>query len=148
MNLADGLFSRPNVVKTCSSHISAEFFVFVPSRPYAYYLVEQGENWSDALTFCRANYIDLAIIKSEDDMIMLQNKAQQQKFTSSAWIALYNDINSWRWSMGNQPRGNFTDWCSGEPNFGMEDCVALNPWCWFDVTCTVEYPFVCFDGEE
>lgn len=149
LNLVDGLFSRPNVVKTCSSHISStEVFIFVLSVPYKYYLVQQGKNWSDALTYCRANYIDLATIKSNDDMIKLQNEAQKQKFTSNAWIGLYNDINSWRWSMGNQPLGYFTHWCGSEPNYGMEDCAALNHWCWFDVPCMVAFPFVCFDGEE
>lgn len=147
--MKDVLFSRPSVVKTSYSNISStDVFLLVLSVPYKYHLVQQGKNWSDAQTYCRDNYIDLATVEGNDDMIKLQNEAQKQQFSSSAWIGLYNDPNSWRWSMDNQPLGSFTAWCSGEPDRLMEDCVALNQWCWFDASCTTPFPFVCFDGEE
>ncbi|KAF4085427.1 hypothetical protein AMELA_G00118750, partial [Ameiurus melas] len=74
----------------------------VLSVSHKYYLINQGKTWSDAQAYCRATYTDLAIIKSNDDMVQLQNEAQIQQFSSSAWIGLYNDINSWRWSFGNE----------------------------------------------
>ncbi|XP_053086714.1 putative C-type lectin domain family 20 member A [Pangasianodon hypophthalmus] len=80
-------------------------------------------------------------------MIKLQNEAQKHQFTSNAWIGLFNDVTSWRWSLGNQPLGPFTAWCSSEPNYRMEDCTAFNQWCWFDVACSVSLPFVCFDAK-
>lgn len=80
-------------------------------------------------------------------MAKLQNEAQKHQLTSNAWIGLYNDVNSWRWSLGNQPL-SLTDWCSTEPNYGMEDCAALNRWCWFDIPCSASLSVVCFDGEK
>ncbi|KAF5887015.1 putative C-type lectin domain family 20 member A isoform X1 [Clarias magur] len=91
-----------------------------------YHLVLQGKNWSDAQTYCQARYTDLAIVKSNDEMVRLQNEAQIQNFSSGAWIGLYNDINSWRWSMGNVPVG-FTGWYSGLPNNGGGDNTTGNP---------------------
>lgn len=40
--------------------------------------------------------------ETEDDIIQLQNEAQTQSFSYSACVGLYNDINSWRWALGNK----------------------------------------------
>ncbi|KAK3559766.1 hypothetical protein QTP86_020735, partial [Hemibagrus guttatus] len=64
-----------------------------------------GRNWSDALAYCRATYTDLAIIENQDYMNRFLSDSQKQQLNSSAWIGLYNDINSWRWSFGNEPLG-------------------------------------------
>ncbi|XP_047670611.1 putative C-type lectin domain family 20 member A isoform X2 [Tachysurus fulvidraco] len=71
-----------------------------------YYLIQQGKTWSDAQAYCRDTHTDLAIIDSNDNMVRLQKEAQRQQFGSSAWIGLYNPINSWCWSMGNKPLGS------------------------------------------
>ncbi|XP_060721107.1 E-selectin-like [Tachysurus vachellii] len=99
------------------------FVPFILSVPRQYYLIQQGKTWSDAQAYCRATYIDLAIIDSNDNMVRLQNEAQRQQFSSSAWIGLYNPINSWRWSMGNVSVGASL-WKPGEPNNGdgHEEC--------------------------
>lgn len=114
-----------------------------------YYLVQQKKSWSDAQAYCRVSHTDLAIIKSSDDMIQLQNEAQRYKFNSSAWIGLYNDVNSWRWSFGNEPLGNVTYWFPGEPNNfgGHEECAIISPSGWNDIPCSLIVPFICFKGE-
>ncbi|XP_058272508.1 C-type lectin domain family 10 member A-like [Hemibagrus wyckioides] len=120
----------------------------VHSVPRKYYLIQQGKTWSEAQDYCRATHTDLAIIKSNDDMVRLQNEAQKQQFSSSAWIGLYNNINSWRWSMGNEPLET-TRWGGAEPNNwgGHEECGIITSWGWADVSCTFPLPFVCFDGK-
>ncbi|XP_053089822.1 C-type mannose receptor 2-like [Pangasianodon hypophthalmus] len=119
----------------------------VLSVPRKYYLIQQGRQWIDAQAYCRATYTDLATIETNDSMVQLQNEAQRQQFSSSAWIGLYNDINSWRWSLGNEPLGIMSDWAAGEPDNaeGHEACAATNPDIWFDVDCAVIFHFVCFD---
>ncbi|XP_053094511.1 hepatic lectin-like [Pangasianodon hypophthalmus] len=115
-----------------------------------YYLIQQRKTWSDAQAYCQATHTDLAIVKSNDDMIRLQNEAQRQQFNSSAWIGLYNDVNSWRWSFGNEPLGSMNKWAAGEPNNweGNQECTVIAPGVWYDKACTERYPFVCFDGED
>ncbi|KAF5894176.1 putative C-type lectin domain family 20 member A isoform X1, partial [Clarias magur] len=112
-----------------------------------YYLIQQGKTWSDAQAYCQANHTDLAIIEGDDNLIKVQNEAQRQHFSSSAWIGLYNDVNSWRWSYGNEPLGSMRPWCSGEPNNGNgnQSCIAIAPSGWWDKECTATYPFVCFN---
>ncbi|XP_047657896.1 putative C-type lectin domain family 20 member A [Tachysurus fulvidraco] len=118
----------------------------VLSVPRQYYLIQQGKNWSDAQAYCRATHTDLAIIDSNDNMVRLQNEAQRHQFSFSAWIGLYNDINSWRWSMGNFTVGS-TRWHSGEPdnNGGHQECGAITPVGLSDISCTALFPSVCFD---
>ncbi|XP_047657897.1 putative C-type lectin domain family 20 member A [Tachysurus fulvidraco] len=79
-------------------------------------------------------------------MVRLQNEAQRHQFSSSAWIGLYNPINSWRWSMGNEPLGS-TRWGKGEPDnwHGNEECVFMLASGWADGPCTSLQTSVCFD---
>ncbi|MCI4383846.1 hypothetical protein PGIGA_G00031410 [Pangasianodon gigas] len=120
------------------------------SVPRKYYLIQQERSWSDAQAYCRAMHTDLAIIKSDDNMVRLQNEAQRQQFSSSAWIGLYSDINSWRWSLGNKAVGSMTNWHAKEPNnnCGHEECGVVSMEGWWDVSCRLAYPFVCFDDSE
>lgn len=115
-----------------------------------YYLIQQGRNWNNAQAYCQATYTDLAIVEDNEDMIKLQSETQKQQLNSNAWIGLYNDINSWRWSFGNEPLGSMRKWADGEPNNngGHQECVAIQPWGWTDKQCTSKFPFVCIDGEE
>ncbi|XP_046701694.1 C-type mannose receptor 2-like [Silurus meridionalis] len=80
-------------------------------------------------------------------MVQLQNEAQKQQFSSSAWIGLYNDINSWRWSFANEPLGTLRPWQSGQPNnlLGNQECVATYTDGWNDMNCSNIYYFMCFD---
>ncbi|KAF5904222.1 putative C-type lectin domain family 20 member A isoform X1, partial [Clarias magur] len=112
-----------------------------------YYLVQPGQNWIDAQTYCQANYTDLAIIESDDDMVQLLNEAKNQKYLSSAWIGLYSNINSWHWSLGYQPVGPMRNWEVGEPNNrgGRQNCAAISLLGWSDLACTELHPFICFD---
>ncbi|XP_017338114.1 putative C-type lectin domain family 20 member A [Ictalurus punctatus] len=121
----------------------------VLSVPRKYYLIQQGETWDNALAYCRANHDDLAVIESDDNMIDLQSEAQMQQFTSSAWIGMYNDINSWRWSLGYEPVGSITMWALHweQPDNGMGDevCGGIDEWGWLDASCGLLLPSVCFD---
>ncbi|XP_046717178.1 C-type mannose receptor 2-like [Silurus meridionalis] len=121
---------------------------FVSSVSYfRYYVVKDKKTWSDAQAYCQATYTDLAIIKTNDNLIQIQDEANRQQFISKAWIGVYNDVNSWRWSLGNKPLGNMTIWAPGQPsnNRGMQSCGAIAPQGWDDRYCTDMTPFVCFD---
>ncbi|XP_053098315.1 C-type lectin domain family 10 member A-like [Pangasianodon hypophthalmus] len=123
------------------------FVPLVVSVPRKYYLIQQGKTWSKAQAYCRATRTDLAVIENNEDMVRLQTEAQRQQFSSSAWIGLYNDINSWRWSLGNEPLGSMRLWTTVEPNNynGLESCGMISSSGWNDMPCTSAYPFVCVD---
>ncbi|XP_034165378.2 uncharacterized protein LOC117598634 isoform X2 [Pangasianodon hypophthalmus] len=117
-----------------------------------YYLIQQGKTWNDAQAYCRANYDDLAEIKSDDNMIRLRSEVQRQRFNSKAWIGMYIDMNSWYWSLQNEPVGSTRMWATywNQPNNagGNELCGGIDPWGWLDAFCYTLLPIVCFDGEE
>ncbi|KAI5628022.1 secretory phospholipase A2 receptor-like isoform X1, partial [Silurus asotus] len=118
--------------------------------PHKYYLIQQGKVWSEAQNYCQAIHTDIAVIKSHTDLVQLQNEAQRQQFSSSAWIGFYNDINTWRWSHANEPLGSITFWFPPEPNnwHGEESCGMISSWGWNDLNCARLFPFVCFDGKQ
>lgn len=119
------------------------------SVSHVYFLIQTGQTWSNAQAFCQATYTDLAIIKSNDDIVQIKNEAERQQFNSSAWIGLFNDIQSWRWSFGNEPLGNMKSWSTGQPNNsgGNQTCAAVIAGSWDDRNCAEPHPFVCFDGK-
>ncbi|XP_062862103.1 uncharacterized protein LOC134324282 isoform X2 [Trichomycterus rosablanca] len=122
----------------------------VLSVPRKYYLIQQGKTWTDALTYCRTYHNDLATFESNADLVKLQSVAQEQQFTSNAWIGLYDDINSWRWSMGNEPLGTETMWEPGQPDNGNGDqsCVLTTFATWYDAPCSLPRRFACIDGNK
>jgi len=66
-------------------------------------------------------------------------------FPQRAWIGLYDDMNSWKWSM---PDGNseYRHWASGEPNNQMirEVCVLMyDSGLWDDRLCDQSIEPVC-----
>lgn len=107
------------------------------------------KTWYEAQAYCQAKHVDLAIIKSSDDMAQFQDVAQNQNFSSEAWIGLYNDIDSWHWAFDNQPVG-MNLWASGEPNNwgGHEECGLASQSGCLDAVCTRILNPVCFDSKE
>ncbi|KAI5103599.1 secretory phospholipase A2 receptor-like isoform X1, partial [Silurus meridionalis] len=105
----------------------------------------ERKTWTDAQAYCKDNHTDLAIIDSNDKMIQLQNEAQRQQFRSSAWIGLYNDVNSWRWTIGNEPLGTLNKWGLGEPNNynGNQECGAIHYVGLLDRACKETLYFIC-----
>lgn len=122
----------------------------VLSVPFKYHLIQQGKRWSDAQVYCQATYNDLAIIKSNDNMVQLQIEAQGKQLNSSAWLGLYNDVDSWHWSFRDEILGSMRPWASGEPDnwHGHEECALISKDGWSDGKCTDTKPFICFDGKK
>ncbi len=103
--------------------------------------------WGNAQKYCRTHHIDLATVQSNENWTRLQEAADEQLFSGFAWIGLYNDINSWRWSY-NEESLVFKSWGLGEPNNYGEECAAIfSNGAWFDLYCTDSRYFVCYDGE-
>ncbi|XP_043101157.1 asialoglycoprotein receptor 2-like [Puntigrus tetrazona] len=113
-----------------------------------YILITNSITWSAAQNYCRTNHIDLATVQSNENWTRLQEAARQQSFSGYAWVGLYNDINSWRWSY-NEESLVFKSWAVGQPdNYGAgEECVGiLSNGAWYDFYCTDSRYFVCYDG--
>nr|XP_055057225.1 macrophage mannose receptor 1-like [Misgurnus anguillicaudatus] len=100
------------------------------------------KNWTDAQSYCRRYYTDLATI---------HNSQEQQQIRAVVgdgfyWMGLY--IEFWQWS--DQWNLTFRNWEAGQPFIRSGDCVAMstiNSGKWVRYSCYQKYPFVCY-GED
>uniref|UniRef100_A0A8P4G0C1 C-type lectin domain-containing protein n=1 Tax=Dicentrarchus labrax TaxID=13489 RepID=A0A8P4G0C1_DICLA len=95
-----------------------------------YILVEKGKSWTEAQNYCREKYTDLASFDNEE----AHNKvAMTPKYYSGhLWTGLYDDRNSWRWSLekkdsNSEGEAEFRMWKPGEPSNerGYENCAGM-----------------------
>ncbi|CAJ1084310.1 macrophage mannose receptor 1-like [Xyrichtys novacula] len=124
-----------------------------------YHFVYDFMNMTEAQSYCREKYSDLATVESEEDMELLRNMADLSRMTypggnsDRAWIGLYDDISSWRWSLLERSfykpgETEFRNWWPGEPNNkkGEEHCVELyDNGQWNDDSCDTQLQPVCCD---
>ncbi|XP_058241257.1 putative C-type lectin domain family 20 member A isoform X2 [Hemibagrus wyckioides] len=99
----------------------------------------------------RKYYDDIATVANADDWIRLRKEETDKGLTSRAWIGLYNDIESWRWSFNNVSLKNqlLAMWYAGEPDnaYGKEACATINQLGeWRDDPCTDLLPFICYNS--
>ncbi|XP_017297452.1 alpha-tectorin-like [Kryptolebias marmoratus] len=114
-----------------------------------YYFVSTSETWTDAQSFCRQEYTDLATLENTADVDAVVQTTSS--YTGKAWTGLYD---GWIWAL-NDPdfygdgETMFRNWNSGEPNNynGQENCVNMfSDGKWNDLNCMNRLPFVCYNG--
>ncbi|XP_062864762.1 putative C-type lectin domain family 20 member A isoform X2 [Trichomycterus rosablanca] len=114
-------------------------------------LIKQSLTWSDAISYCRQNYYDLATVKTYSSLVKLGGTAALEGITEPIWIGLYNDVNTWRFSYNDVLLSDITlrKWETGEPDnwLAMEACASVGSGgTWKDGTCTELKPFICYNG--
>lgn len=120
--------------------------------PHRYELVSSLVTWPVAQNHCRVIYTDLATILSDTDWLRVTAASRSIRPSTAAWVGLYNDVNSWRWSLKDLPLQNvtYTYWYDGEPNNGggKQSCVVATIYgYWSDIDCTSLRPYICYNGE-
>ncbi|KAM8755146.1 C-type mannose receptor 2-like isoform 2-T4 [Acanthopagrus schlegelii] len=113
---------------------------------------------TEAQKYCREKYTDLATVDNMEDMKILIDMADRRKVVDSeysqfAWIGLYDDLDSWRWSLSDtriykDGETEFRRWSPKEPNNenGGEHCVEMyDNGLWNDVGCHKLTKAVCVD---
>ncbi|XP_046899892.1 putative C-type lectin domain family 20 member A isoform X2 [Hypomesus transpacificus] len=103
--------------------------------------IDQKMNWTEAQSYCRQHYTDLASVRSQTENQQIEDiKPANVK----AWIGLYRD--SWKWSDGSN--SSFTSWGNNDPNDYRNGkfCTAAGmiPPRWEDRSCTDSFPFICY----
>ncbi|KAI4885343.1 hypothetical protein NFI96_015579 [Prochilodus magdalenae] len=117
-----------------------------------YHFVEESKTWTEAQRYCRELYTDLATIDNMEEMDMIINTVNGS-YSGLAWIGLYDDPNSWRWSLDDdsfymEGERDYRGWYQEPDNYdGKELCVLMSySGTWFDRPCDTHYTFVCYDG--
>uniref|UniRef100_A0A3P9L1H3 C-type lectin domain-containing protein n=1 Tax=Oryzias latipes TaxID=8090 RepID=A0A3P9L1H3_ORYLA len=126
-----------------------------------YHFVSQLLNWTEAQTFCRQKYTDLATIENSEEMDQLMNTTLSAEYTPEFWVGLYSEI-KWRWSdgfTGNITDNNYNNWASQDSSnaLGGQICMialwhdvdSTHPqhYHWNDSSCSSLLPFVCNKGK-
>ncbi|XP_049328989.1 macrophage mannose receptor 1-like [Astyanax mexicanus] len=114
-----------------------------PYVPHRYHFVNLSKTWTEAQSYCRQTYTDLATINNMDEMKKLI-ETLKDKAQGFVWIGLNRgDTGKWRCTDQN--------WRNGEPDNRGEKkfCVAMKKQDgkWFDDNCESKHTFVCFDDE-
>ena len=101
-----------------------------------YHLIEQTLSWESAKSYCRTNYIDLAMIENEEE-----NQKVLSIITTYVWIGLYRVP----WTFSDGTNSSFRHWWSYEPNNVNNNqlCVGLYDGGFSDMECTTTFPFIC-----
>ncbi|KAF6737617.1 Macrophage mannose receptor 1 [Oryzias melastigma] len=106
--------------------------------------VDLQRTWTEAQTYCREKFQDLATIQNLNN----NTEAQQAAVNSQFWIGLFNG--TWRWSQDkeedNNPSTWFEKWSTLEPGTGS--CVSISKaGAWYAKDCSTLNAFVCFSAE-
>ncbi|XP_060883053.1 asialoglycoprotein receptor 2-like [Labrus mixtus] len=120
--------------------------------PRRYILVREALTWTEAQRYCREKFTDLASVSSQQESDQLR-EATEELDVGHLWIGLYDDIDSWRWSLEEEGyygegEAEFRKWHSKAYNNirGTQTCVLISQYgTWNDFICTASYQFVCYD---
>ncbi|XP_061590754.1 macrophage mannose receptor 1-like [Cololabis saira] len=118
-----------------------------------YKFVQQMKTWPEAQRYCSDNHDGLASVHTIEDMQFLISLAKTSGMFGDFWMGLYENVNSWRWSMSDAdfyPEGEaeFRDWGPGQPNNlgNAERCTSMRyTGEWHDYSCDSPLQAVCAD---
>ncbi|XP_073727812.1 putative C-type lectin domain family 20 member A [Misgurnus anguillicaudatus] len=119
-----------------------------------YVFVNESKTWTEAQSYCRDKYTDLATTENVQETIQLLNTVNDYNSIDLAWIGLYDDLNSWKWTLEDTDFFNveekmFRNWYSpAQQIYGGNTCVAVRNAVWEAINCINAYPSVCYDGRE
>lgn len=108
-----------------------------------FFYIQTPLNQSDAKSYCRSHYTDLAAFNSYAEFAALKDPC-----TYDCWIGLERQAPLsplWIWSDGET--NNVTSWSSGEPANvpETENCVVMSNNLWFVHPCAVNCSFLCYE---
>uniref|UniRef100_A0A667WM87 C-type lectin domain-containing protein n=1 Tax=Myripristis murdjan TaxID=586833 RepID=A0A667WM87_9TELE len=97
--------------------------------------VNERKNWSDAQSYCRQSYTDLASIRN-----LTENEEIRGLISYHSWIGLFRD--GWKWSDGSTM--SFSKWDDNHPSGGYARCATSHLGKWRDYPCSHRFYFACY----
>ncbi|XP_073728314.1 macrophage mannose receptor 1-like isoform X1 [Misgurnus anguillicaudatus] len=109
-----------------------------------YFYINKNMTWTDAQSYCRERYTDLATVDSMDDvnrMIFLTNG-----YRGSVWIGLQGvNQTSWVWSNGENTLSQYSTWYSPPVDELTSSCGLSYNGNWYTRQCYRRLHFVCYN---
>ncbi|XP_057215742.1 macrophage mannose receptor 1-like [Triplophysa rosa] len=131
------------------------FIAFTLCVPRQYIFVNENKTWTEAQSYCRDKYTDLVTTENEEETVQLLNTVNEYNSIDLAWIGLYDDLDSWKWTLEDsdffkEGEKQFRNWYKEEPgNYGgQSQCVVMYGEIWYAIRCDITLPFICYDGRQ
>ncbi|RXN37813.1 macrophage mannose receptor 1-like protein [Labeo rohita] len=101
-----------------------------------YHFISENKTWTEAQSYCRENYTDLATVDNMNDMNEL-NKTLKYGGLQYVWIGLQR---KWQWSSGEPAL--YLNWGFAQPD-GRDECAFMKNGKWEDGSCNDILTFIC-----
>ncbi|XP_010784119.1 C-type mannose receptor 2-like [Notothenia coriiceps] len=116
-----------------------------------YHFFYEKVTFDEAQRYCREKYTDLATVDSMEVVTLLNSMGGYVDVL--AWIGLYDDVDSWSWSLSDTSfykpgETEFRRWESGAPqNTSWKRCTKISSATgyWTESECSTLLSAVCFD---
>ncbi|XP_031687232.1 secretory phospholipase A2 receptor-like isoform X2 [Oncorhynchus kisutch] len=117
---------------------------------HQYHLITNDMTWTDAQSYCRETYTDLATVDDMEDQNRLMTSVSVH---DSFWIGLKKgDSMKWNWSLADrrfyrEGETEFRNWDTGTPQNG--NCALMTTaGLWNNASCDDQHHFICYDGKQ
>ncbi|XP_064878031.1 macrophage mannose receptor 1-like isoform X1 [Oncorhynchus nerka] len=116
---------------------------------HQYHFITNDMNWTDAQSYCRAHYTDLASVDDKEDLNRLITSVSS--YNSWLWIGLKKG-DSMKWSLADrrfysEGETEFRNWDTGTPQNG--NCALMSTsGLWNNTSCDDQHHFICYDGKQ
>ncbi|XP_052000744.1 C-type mannose receptor 2 [Xyrauchen texanus] len=116
---------------------------------HQYHFINITKNWTEAQSFCRDMYTDLATVNNADEMNSLFKTITD--VSHDVYIGLHrSQVFRWHWSLPDSfyNEDTFQNWKNGQPDiYNNEGCAVMqNNGKWFNDSCDTKRQFVCFNA--
>uniref|UniRef100_A0AAZ3S8B4 C-type lectin domain-containing protein n=1 Tax=Oncorhynchus tshawytscha TaxID=74940 RepID=A0AAZ3S8B4_ONCTS len=116
-----------------------------------YHVINIKKTWTDAQSYCRAHYTDLATVDDMEDLNRLMTSVSSSNYWF--WIGLKKgDSMKWHWSLADrrfyrEGETEFRNWDTGTPQNG--NCALMSTsGLWNNTSCDDQHHFICYDGKQ
>ncbi|TRZ00577.1 hypothetical protein DNTS_004499 [Danionella cerebrum] len=113
-----------------------------------YHFINMKKTWTEAQSYCREQYSDLATAENMDDMNKLKDLMKSVNYVGVQyiWIGLQRTVqNEWHWSLGDPVL--YVNWEQGQPD-GIDDCASMKEGKWHDLGCSDKKTFICYNTQK
>ncbi|XP_029615649.1 macrophage mannose receptor 1-like [Salmo trutta] len=117
---------------------------------HQYHFITNNMTWTDAQSYCRAHYTDLATVDDMEDLNRLITSVSSYNWF---WIGLKKgDSMKWHWSLADrrfyrEGETEFRNWDTGTPQNG--NCAFMSTsGLWSNASCDDQHHFICYDGKQ